>query len=135
MENESIHSLIFIKLLEKPMDSLLGGFSVWQSQLNDNYTCYDLDNFSDDISMSYGKSLVEQSTSLLLIVDASDSQDLGKTMGFITPLLKLRNKISTILIGEHLTLHKVLRKTGEKSFHAFSSTDEALQWVNQKKIN
>jgi len=90
---------------------------------------YELDNFSDAISMEYAIQLVQKSHELLLVVAVEQTQEMGRITDFINRCIKLKISTKSVLIGEQPILKKMLKKLSAGAFWQFHETLEAQNWL------
>lgn len=124
-----MQAFINIQLQQKPIVDFNAGNAMWQKQMKADQVLYELDNFSDELSLNYGLELAKSADKLTIVVDATVSQEIGKTVSFFNQLLKLRSKTSCVLIGEHALLTKLLKKIGQQGFYPFQDSKQAETWL------
>jgi len=105
------------------MPSLFLYIQVRNSQLNIKYTntfidfvklsnpsviVYDIDNFSDNLTIQYAIKLIKDSPKILVFLDAEEGSSLKQLMALLTNLLDKSESIRVLINGENERLEKMI---------------------------
>ncbi|MEA5260910.1 hypothetical protein VB264_24140 [Arcicella aquatica] len=105
------------------MSSLFLYIQLRNSQLNIKYTntfvafvklskpsvmVYDIDNFSDNLTIQYAIKLVKESPKTLVFLDTEEGSSLKQLMALLTNLLDKSESIKVLINGENERLEKMI---------------------------
>ncbi len=105
------------------MSSLFLYIQLRNSQLNIKYTntfvnfvklskpsvmVYDIDNFSDNLTIQYAIKLVKESPKILVFLDTEEGSSIKQLMSLLTNLLDKSESIKVLINGENERLEKMI---------------------------
>ncbi len=105
------------------MSSLFLYIQLRNSQLNIKYTntfvafvklskpsvmVYDIDNFSDNLTIQYAIKLIKESPKTLVFLDTEEGSSLKQLMALLTNLLDKSESIKVLISGENERLEKMI---------------------------
>jgi hypothetical protein len=112
--------LIYIELLNEPSVSYDKEMISWAKENISGLVSFDLDNFSDQYMFKYALELIEKEEKIVIIIDAKEQAQAGKTIGVVEKIIQNKEKCLVMLNGKNAMLERMLGTLKEKFKHEAS---------------